>query len=228
MTLMDLLTILSTKKECEVITSWKEIPIRLKLPIKWVSSRERFISFDFKTCKLRHAFSDRNPIYIKLEEIFLLCKLFSNIKDELILEVETPVPAPSIILREHIRVQPTETKPVYVSFCLDGVCIMKEKVVDISESGIGVMIHEKDANKLMDMLSQIITDIQKIHSSFEIQIEFPEGTNIKTVGELRNIIKEDVYVRMGFKLELSENQRKRVRQYIMQRQREIIDQLKSL
>lgn len=53
-------------------------------------------------------FSDQTPVYIKIGELFLLCKVFSNIRDELVLEVDSPVPAPPIVLREFIRVQPTE------------------------------------------------------------------------------------------------------------------------
>lgn len=228
MTLLDILTILSTKKNCEVITSWQEIPIRLKLPIKWITSKERLISLDFKTCKFKHIFSDRNPIYIKLEEIFLLCRLFSNIRDELVLEAESPVPAPPIVLREYIRVRPAEAQPVYVSFCMEGVCIVKVKATDISESGIGVILQEEDASKLMDMLSHLVADIEKIHSPFEIEIELPKEEKIRATGELKNIIKEDIYVRLGFKMEFSEDQRKKVRRYVMQRQMEIKEQLESL
>jgi len=49
-------------------------------------------------------------------------------------------------------------------------------------------------------------------------------------GELKNIIggQGNVYVRLGLKINLEENQRKKIRQYIMRRQREILDQLKSL
>ncbi|MFN7064931.1 MAG: PilZ domain-containing protein [Aquificaceae bacterium] len=228
MTLLDVLYALMDKRECEIITSWKEIPIRTKLPIKWISPKERFVSFNFRDCKFKNVFSDRSPIYVKIEEVFLLSKIFSNIRDELVLEIESPVPAPPIVLREYIRVQPTETEPIFVSFCIEENCMFRAKAVDISESGVGIVIYEKYTDKLMDILSNIATDIQKIHTPFKVNIELSKEDSIETLGELKNVIKEGDYVRLGIKLNLSEEQKKRVRRYIMRRQREILEQLKSL
>lgn len=230
MTLVDILSDLKSGKEYEVITSWMEIPIRLKLGMRWVSPQERFVSFDFKGCKFKHIFSDKSSVYIKIGELFLLCKVFSNIKDELVLEVDSPVPAPPIVLREFIRVQPTEKEPVYISFCVEEDCMMRVKAVDISESGVGVVVHGEDANKIIDIFSQIATDVQRIHTPLDIEIELPKEGKVKAKGELKNIIGGygDVYIRLGFKISLEESQRKRIRQYIMRRQREILDQLKSL
>ncbi|MFN3598530.1 MAG: PilZ domain-containing protein [Aquificaceae bacterium] len=228
MTFSDILTALSKKKECELITSWKEIPVKLKLPIKWISSKERLISFNFKECRFKSVFSGTDPVYIKFNEIFLSCRIFSNVRDELVLEIESTVPAPHIALREYIRVQPKETEPVYVSFCVGDNCILKARVINISESGVGILIYEKDANKLLEILSDISTDVQKIHTIFDIYLELPHEDNIKTVGELRNIIKENDYIRIGLKMDLDEKDRTKVRRYIMQRQREILEQLKSI
>ncbi|MCS6998920.1 MAG: hypothetical protein N2648_06060 [Aquificaceae bacterium] len=230
MSLTDILRELEKGKECEVITSWKEIPIRVKLPIRWVSLQERFVSFDFRGCKFRHIFSDKNSVYIKLRELFLACKVFSNIRDELVLEVDAPVPAPPIVLRESIRVEPTEREPVYVSFCVEDSCVAKVKAVDISESGVGIILHSDEASKLMMVLSEITADTTKIHTPFDIEIELPKEGKVQAQGELKNIIsrEEDVYIRLGFKIVLKEEQTKKIRQYIMRRQREILEQLKSL
>ncbi len=228
MTFSDILTALSKKKECELITSWKEIPIRVKLPIKWISSKERLISFNFKECRFKSVFSGTDPVYIKFNEIFLSCRIFSNVRDELVLEIESAVPAPHIALREYIRVQPKETEPVYVSFCVGEKCILKAKVVDISENGVGMLLHEKDASILLDTLSDISTDVQKIHTKIEIYMDIPNEKLIKTIGELKNIVKENDYIRIGLKMDLDEKDRTTIRRYIMQRQREILEQLKSI
>ncbi|MCS6956930.1 MAG: hypothetical protein RMK75_00515 [Aquificaceae bacterium] len=230
MTLTDILRDLEGERECEVITSWKEIPIRAKLPIRWVSPQERFVSFDFGRCKFKHVFSDKIPVYIKIGELFLICKVFSNIRDELVLEVDAPVPAPPIILREFIRVEPTEKEPVYVSFCVEDKCIIKTKAVDISESGVGVIIHNEEANTFVDILSEIATDTLKIHTPFDIEIELPKEGTVKAQGELKNIISRegDVYIRLGFRITLKEEYTKKIRQYVIRRQREILEQLKSL
>ncbi|MDW8096318.1 MAG: PilZ domain-containing protein [Aquificaceae bacterium] len=230
MGITDILKDLEKGKECEVITSWKEVPIRVKLPIRWVSPQDRFISFDSRENKFKHVFSDRNPIYIKLRELFFLCRIFSNIRDELVLEVESPVPAPPIVMRESIRVEPTDKEPVYVTFCVEDKCIYKIKAVDISESGVGVVLRSEQANKLVKLLSEIATDAGKMHTPFDIEIELPKEGSVHTSGELKNIIsmEKDLYIRLGFKLNLREDQKRKIRQYIMKRQREILEQLKSL
>ncbi|MFN4319784.1 MAG: PilZ domain-containing protein [Aquificaceae bacterium] len=230
MSLVDLLSDIRSGREYEVITSWKEIPIRLKLMVRWASPQERFVSFDFKECKFKHVFSDQSPVYIKIGELFLLCKVFSNIRDELVLEVDSPVPAPPIVLREFIRVQPTEREPVYVSFCLGNDCVVRLKAVDISESGVGIIAQKDDASRIMDILSQIASDIQRIHTPLDVEIELPREGTIRAKGELKNIIggQGNIYIRLGLKINLEENQRRKIRQYIMKRQREILDQLRSL
>ena len=159
-----------------------------------------------------------------------MCKVFSNIRDELVLEVDSPVPAPPIVLREFIRVQPTEREPVYVSFCLGDDCVLKVEAVDISESGVGVLLHKEEANRIMENLMQIVSDVQRMHTVFDIEVELPKEGVVKAQGELKNIIgrQEDVYIRLGFKINLKESQKKKIRQYIMRRQREILDQLKRL
>ena len=229
MTLAEILYDIKSGKEYEVITSWKEIPIRLKLKVRWVPPQERYISFDFKECKFKQVFSEKDPVYIKIGELFLLCKVFSNIRDELVLEVDSPVPAPPIVLREFIRVQPTEREPVYVSFCLGDDCVLKVEAVDISESGVGVLLHKEEANRIMENLMQIVSDVQRMHTVFDIEVELPKEGVVKAQGELKNIIgrQEDVYIRLGFKINLEESQKIKIRQYIMRRQREILDQLKK-
>ncbi len=230
MTLTDILKELERGQSCEVVTSWKEIPIRVKLPIRWVSSQERFISLDFKDCKFKGVFSESVPVYIKIRELFLLCRVFSNLRDELVLEVDSPVPAPPVVLREFIRVQPTEKEPVYVSFCVENNCIIRAKAADISESGAGILLKKEDAKRIMDILSQITSDASRIHTPFELEIELPKEGSVKAYGELKNIISRegDLYVRLGFKINLREDQTKKIRQYIIRRQREILEQLKSI
>ncbi|MFN3870772.1 MAG: PilZ domain-containing protein [Aquificaceae bacterium] len=224
----DILTVLSQEKECELITSWRGIPIRVKLPIKWVSTEKRLVSLDLKDCKFKSVFSGENPVYMKVNEVFLSCRIFSNISNELVLEIEAPVPLPSIVLRENIRVQPKETEPVYVSFYVENECILKAKVADISESGVGIHVHEKDVGKLFYVISNIVKDAQKIGTKLEIYIELPTGEKIKTSGELKNVIEKDGYLRVGFKISLSEEDKKRIRRYIMRREMEILEQLKFI
>lgn len=226
----DIIRELEKVRLCEVITSWKEVPIRVRLPLKWVSPQERLVSFDLRRCKFKRVFTDSVPVYIKVGEMFLLCKVFSNVKDELVLEVEAPFPAPPVVLREFIRVEPSEKEPVYVSFCVENVCSARAKAVDISESGVGVLLSKKEVGELLEVLSEIATNASKIHTPFDIRIELPREGIAKGQGELKNMLsrEEDLYVRLGFKIDMEENQRKKIRQYVMRRQREILEQLKSM
>jgi len=82
----------------------------------------------------------------------------------------------------------------------------------------------------MENLMQIVSDVQRMHTVFDIEVELPKEGVVKAQGELKNIIgrQEDVYIRLGFKINLEESQKKKIRQYIMRRQREILDQLKRL
>jgi len=230
MTVTDILKELERERYCEVITSWKEIPIRVKLPVRWVSHQERFVSLDFKECKFRQVFSETVPVYIKVRDLFLVCKVSSNIRDELVLEVDVPVPAPPVVLREFIRVEPAENEPVYASFCVEDNCVVRVKVADIGESGVSVLLSKEDTKRLIDILSQIATDVSKIHTPFEIEIELPKEGRVRARGELKNIISQegDLYVRLGFKINLKEDQTKMIRQYIIRRQREILEYLKSI
>ncbi len=230
MTLTDILKELDKERSCEVITSWRQIPIRVKLSVRWVSPQERFVSFDSRDCKFRRVFSDTVPVYIKVKELFLMCKVFSSVRDELVLEVDQPVPAPPVVLREFIRVEPTEKEPVYVSFCVEDNCIVRAKAADVSESGVGILLRKEDTTKLMDILSQIATDASKIHTPFEIEIELPREGVVRAQGELKNIIskKEDLYVRLGFKINPKEEETRKIRKYVMRRQREILEQLRLI
>lgn len=230
MTTSDILKKIEKGKDYELLASWNEIPIRVKLRVRWVSVAERMVSFDFLNCPFRVVFSGNTPVYIKLGDVFLSCNIFSNIRDELVLEVDTPVPAPPIAMREFVRVEPTKKEPVFISFCIEEVCLLKAQVADISESGVGVYLSEKDASELIKKLSDMSTSADKLRIPFDLEIELPKEGVVLARGELKNITRkegEDI-VRLGLRMDMKEDQRKKVRQYIMRRQREILEHLKSI
>ncbi|RMH03454.1 MAG: hypothetical protein D6699_04965, partial [Aquificota bacterium] len=175
----ELLRTLAQEKQGEVITSWKEIPIKVKLPIKWVSVEDRFVSFDIKGCKLRSFFTEHGEIYAKIKEFYFATKIFSNLRDELVLELESVVPPPPIVLREFVRVQPSEKEPVYVSFCVSDECVARAKAQDISETGIGVLLRKEEAERVISSLSELIQDAKRVHEPVEIEIELPDGSRIR-------------------------------------------------
>lgn len=86
---------------------------------------------------------------------------------------------------------------------------MRLQAVDMSESGVGVVVQGEDASRIMDVLSQIAADIQRIHTPLDVEIELPRDGTVRAKGELKNIIggQGNVYVRLGLKINLEENQR---------------------
>jgi hypothetical protein len=211
----------------EIITAWQGVPVRIKQKVRWISVPDRLISFDFSECKFKRAFSNEK-VYVKLGELYLECDIFSNIRDELVLRVNTVSPPPPVVMREFVRVQPSESKPVYVSFCAGENCIVSAKAVDVSESGVGLMLSKEDVAKLFSMLD--FAEGEAYRRTFSMVIKLPEEGNISALGELKNILSKDegIYFRLGFKIELKPADLKKLRSYIMKRQREILDKLISL
>ncbi len=226
MNIYDLLKDIKERHSYEVVTTWQGVPIRIKLKVKWVSLRDRFVSFDFSECKFRRAFAEEK-VYIKLGEIYIECDIFSNIRDELVLVANAVSPPPPVIMREFVRVEPSENKPVFVSFCIENECIGPAKAVDISEKGVGVVLPKQDIEKLFSALG---TNIKEAYNNIPLIIEIPGEGSIKAVGELKNIVgkEEGVYFRLGFKLDLTPPDLKKLRNYIINRQREILEKLRTL
>lgn len=223
----ELLKSVKVGEKYEIITAWQGVPVKIKRKVRWVSVPDRLISFDFSDCKFRRAFSNEK-VHVKLNELYLECDIFSNIRDELVLHVNTVSPPPPVVIREFVRVVPSESKPVYVSFCAGENCIVSAKAVDVSESGVGLMLSKEDVTKLLSMLGS--AEGETYHKTFSMIIDLPEEGSISAVGELKNILDKEngIYFRLGFKIELKPSDLKKLRSYIMKRQREILDKLKSL
>jgi hypothetical protein len=227
MDIAELLKSIKVGEPHEIITTWQGVPVRIKQKVRWVSVSDRFVSFDFSDCKFKRAFSNEK-VYVKLGELYLECDIFSNIRDELVLYVNMVSPPPPVVIREFVRVEPSESKPVYVSFCAGEDCIVSAKAVDVSESGVGVMLSKEYVAKLLSMLNT--PEGEPYHKTFSMVIELPEEGSISSLGELKNILNKDegIYFRLGFKIEPKPADLKKLRSYIMKRQRQILDKLRSL
>ena len=164
----ELLKNIKVEEPYEIITTWQGMPVRIKQKVKWVLVSDRLISFDFSDCKFKRAFSKR------LGELYLECDIFSNIRDELVLRVDMVSPPPPVVMREFVRVEPSESQPVYVYFCAGEDCIVSAKAVDESESGVGVMLSKEDVTKLLSMLSS--AEGEAYHKTFSMVIELPNET----------------------------------------------------
>jgi hypothetical protein len=223
----ELMKSIKVEKPYEIITTCQGVPVRIKQKVRWVSVPDRFVSFDFSDCKFKRAFSNEK-VYVKLGELYLECDIFSNIREEIVLHVDTLSPPPPVVMREFVRVEPSESQPVYVSFCTEEDCIVSVKAVDVSESGVGVMLSKEYVAKLLSMLNN--SEGEPYHKTFSMVIELPEEGRISAIGELKNILSKDegIYFRLGFKIEPKPADLKKLRSYIMKRQREILDKLRTL
>jgi hypothetical protein len=67
------------------------------------------------------------------------------------------------------------------------------------------------------------------HKTFSMVIELSEEGGISALGELKNILSkaEGIYFRLGFRIGPKPANLKKLRSYVMKRQREILDKLKS-
>ncbi|SHK47838.1 PilZ domain-containing protein [Thermocrinis minervae] len=227
MDVKEVLRTLQPGQRYELLTVWKEIPIRTKLLLKWVSPNDMLVGFDYRECVFKNVIQ-KGHVYLKVGDMYLETVIFSNIRDELVLEVLNLTSPPPVVMREFVRVEPSEEEPVYVDLCLEDRCIVNTKAVDISESGVGIHVSPDYSEELMKMLNFPTEDL--LHKAFDVHIKLPSGHVLEAKGELRNIIKdvEGAYIRLGFLIKLSPKDEKLLRSYILKRQKEIIDKLKSL
>ena len=212
----------------EVITRYKEIPIRLKLKLNWIE--EDLIGFEGGNYSLIKVFSTEEPIYIKLgEDVFLKTMLFSNLRHELILRKDTITETPPFMKREMVRVEPDPSKPVYANICIDEVCSYRLQVANISERGICVLVHHEDED-IINRLEDIVEKHGKGRSAVTVEIDLPDGEKVKGEGVIRSITEkeDDIYVKIGllFKGDLEET--RKLSNYVLNRQREILNSLRMI
>jgi c-di-GMP-binding flagellar brake protein YcgR len=226
MGVFEILEQIEAGERLEVITEWCGIPVKMKLTVKWVAVKDKVICLDIVDCKFRHVFRiSSEPIYIKIEQprqAYIQCEIYNReYRDELILLVEYETPPPPVIVREYVRVVPSESKPVYVSFFMGGEEIIGE-AADISEKGVGVLLSKESAEKLIQLgvPGEYCPNI-----TLTLSINLPNGNKVPATGELKNISTDPKQVRMGFKLYIARPHDEILRRYIMGRQRELLTAL---
>ncbi len=219
-------------KKYEVVTKYKEILIKSVMPLLWIEEKDRFLAFDWSKVNVKRAYSTLDHVYIKLDnKHYAETSVFSNLGKELVLVFEKVVDPPEFVRRKTVRVEPDPSQPVYVDVCVNETCSISAEAKDISETGIGLAIkreEEKDFyKKLVDMLSD---PEESVKVPFSIKVKLPDGQVVRGHGDLRNVIGigEEVYIRLGFKVDYSKEDLEKLRRYILHRQQEIIQSLKIL
>jgi len=214
----------------ELITSYKEIPIRLRLKLKWIEEEDKLIGFDGGDYTLIKVFSAEIPVYIKLsEDVYLKTSLFSNLRHELVLKIEGETSPPPFIKRELVRVEPDPSKPVYANLCIDDVCSFRLQVANISERGLCVLVHHEDED-IIERLEEIVEKHGRDKPDINIEIEFPDGEIARGKGEIKSITEkeDDIYVKIGLLLSGYPEDLRKISNYVLNRQREILNSLKML
>lgn len=216
-------------KRYEIITKYKEIPVKVNMTLRWVEDEGRLLGFDWGGTPFRQVFSTIEPVYIKLlPKEYAQTYVFSNLGKELVLTVENFVDLPEFLRRSSVRVEPDEKNPVLVELRFDQREVTVE-AKDISETGVGVIIHTEEQREFMEHLKGVLEHLREgLEPEFLVKIHLPGVGVAEGKGRLRNLIGlgTDVYVRLGFELNFPREGLAKVRNYIVNRQREIIRTLR--
>ncbi len=215
----------------DVITKYKEIPVKVHLKLNWADEESRLLGFDWGKTHLRAAFSTLDPVYVRLSQNeYVQTQVFSNLGKELVLSVENFVEPPEFIKRRSVRVEPDENKPVIIEVEFDK-SRLNTRAKDISETGVGVSLSVDENREFINFLQKRLESIKENEFiEFSVRIHLPDNGMARGRGKLKNVIGlgRDVYVRLGFEVDFPREELNKIRKYVMERQKEIIQSLRML
>ncbi len=213
----------------DVITKYKEVPVKVNLKLDWIDEESRLLGFDWRKTHLKAAFSTLDPVYVKVgNREYLQTQVFSNLGKELVLSAENFVEPPEFINRRSVRVQPDENKPVVVEISFEG-GNFEAQATDISETGVGISVDSKANREFVEFLKAKLEDLKEDEFiDFRIKVHLPENGTAGGTGRLKNVIGlgKDVYVRVGFEVDFPREEIDKIRRYVINRQKEIIQSLR--
>jgi hypothetical protein len=214
-----------------IVTKYKEVPVRVNLKLNWLDEEGRLLGFDWGRTHLRGAFSTLDPVYVELNSReFAQTQVFSNLGRELVLMLENFVDPPEFVRRRSVRVEPDENKPVKVFVETEGMSL-EAPARDVSETGVGVVLSPEDHGEFIGYLREISDKVRaEDPQNFRIRILLPGGVEVRGTGRLRNVIGlgKDVYVRLGFEVSFPKEEITKIRKYVLQRQKEIVQSLRMV
>ncbi len=213
----------------DVITKYKEIPVKANLKLNWVDDEGRLLGFDWRRCLTKSAFSTLDPVYVKLSlDEYAQTQVFSNLGKELVLTVENFVEPPEFIKRRSVRVEPDENKPVIVEVNFDGHGF-RLSAKDISETGVGLCLSTEENRDFINFLQKKIEELKEEEViEFPLKVHLPDNGTAVGKGRLKNVVGlgKDVYVRLGFEVDFPREELTKIRRYVINRQKEIIQSLR--
>ncbi|RLJ70085.1 PilZ domain-containing protein [Hydrogenivirga caldilitoris] len=215
----------------DIVTKYKEIPVKVQLRLKWVDNEGRLLGFDWGKTHIRAAFSTLDPVYIRLSsKEYAQTQVFSNLGKELVLTLENFVEPPEFIKRHSVRVEPDDNRPVIVELTFDG-HKFELPVKDISERGIGLSLKIDENKEFVKFLQDSIEELKEDESvEFPLKIHLPENGTAVGKGRLKNVVGlgKDIYVRLGFEVDFPKEELTKIRRYVINRQKEIIQALRFI
>ncbi len=224
--------VFSVGEHYNVVTKYKEIPVRANLRLNWIDEEGRLLGFDWGRTHLRGAFSTLDPVYVEVNsEEYAQTQVFSNLGKELVLMLENFVEPPEFINRRSVRVEPDENRPVKVVIEAEDIRV-ETMAKDVSETGVGVILNNQEHREFIDLLKEIsekTKDTDRV-GEFRIKVLLPEDVEATGKGVLRNAVGlgRDVYVRIGFEVSFPKKEMVKIRRYVLNRQKEIIKSLRMI
>ncbi len=216
--------------ECyEIVTKYKEVPVRVFMRLNWAEDDGRLLGFDWGKTHLRAVFSTTDPVYVRLSpKEYAQTRVFSNMGKELVLMLENFVDPPDFIRRRFVRVEPDEHKPVGIEIEFDE-NRLETTVTDISEMGLGVVLDKKEHPEFIEFLKrEVNNDKREDPLELRLIVKLPEFGTAEGKGRLRNVVSfgRDAYVKLGFETIFPKRELDKVRKYVIKRQKEIIKSLR--
>jgi hypothetical protein len=215
----------------DVITKYKEIPVKARFRLNWTDDEGRLLGFGWGKTHLRAAFSTLDPVYVKVDSNeYAQTQVFSNLGKELVLMVENFVGPPEFVRRRSVRVVPDENRPVLLEANLGDVKL-KVHACDVSETGIGAVLSTKGNERLLELLQRGLEEVKEGQAlELTVRLHLPGGCTASGKGKLRNIVglSGGHCVRLGFEIELPREELNKVRRYVIERQKEIVKSLRMV
>lgn len=196
------------EREIELLTYYKEVPVVCRSEILAIEEDKLRV----RTCNI-NIFGTGEEIYLKhkrLPQTVAIKILDVDIpREEALLELLTFVELPQE-RRKYVRVIPKE--PIPVEIIKEGKRIMG-RMADISIGGVGVYLNEKNDLKEGDVVG--------------VKFNLPKG-EVETKGQIRYVIPYGEGFRAGIQYELDLKEEEIVSDYVMERQFEILRELKGI
>ncbi len=213
----------------DVVTKYKEIPVRARFRLRWTDDEGRLLGFEWGKTHLRSAFSTVDPVYVRLDsKEYAQTQVFSNLGKELVLMVENFVGPPEFIRRRSVRVEPDKNKPVAVEVIFED-REFKTSAKDVSETGVGVILRGDSDREFITFLRNSFREQEENEAlEFSVRLHLPECGVVSGKGRLRNVVSLGTDLRLGLEISFPREELNRVRRYVITRQKEIIKSLRMV